>query len=354
MRSRTRRGFTLIELLVVIAIIGVLIALLLPAVQAAREAARRSQCVNNLKQIGVAMHNYHSAVDSFPISQSQGMSNYSGSYDGWTDWSAVTVMLPYLEQQPIYNAINFNFLGGFSFGGAINNTSWNAKIKTFLCPSDSLAGVNGNTNSYYASTGTTTLQYNYNNISACCSGVFAKRSCFNIAAITDGTSNTVAFSESLVGGNNNPYRGNAVTGAGTNGASQLVDAWQSIPVGTVPPGPIIITALQTCTNAFRSGSNISTAKGQRWGWGAPTITMFNTIVPPNSNQYKWGACRPDCGGCGPDEGEFVNAQSNHSGGCNVLFADGSVKFIKDSIAMQIWWGIGTKSNGEAVSADAFQ
>src|SRR4051794_36397546 len=106
MPSRTRRGFTLIELLVVIAIIAVLIALLLPAVQAAREAARRSQCINNMKQIGLGLHNYHSSNDTFPMGGSKGM-RCMGCYDPWESWSAQGCMLSYLEQQPLYNAINF-------------------------------------------------------------------------------------------------------------------------------------------------------------------------------------------------------------------------------------------------------
>ena len=111
MKTRERRGFTLIELLVVIAIIAVLIALLLPAVQAAREAARRAQCSNNLKQIGLAMHNYHSSNDKFPqgMSQSAFALNYAGGYSGWGEWSAQAEMLPYLEQAPVYSAINFCF-----------------------------------------------------------------------------------------------------------------------------------------------------------------------------------------------------------------------------------------------------
>ena len=117
MKSRERRGFTLIELLVVIAIIAVLIALLLPAVQSAREAARRSQCINNLKQIGLAMHNYHSSNDKFPQGMSQ--SAYRGharreGYTGWGEWSAHAEMLSYLEQAPVYNAINLSF--GMPYG----------------------------------------------------------------------------------------------------------------------------------------------------------------------------------------------------------------------------------------------
>jgi len=143
-----RRGFTLIELLVVIAIIGVLIALLLPAVQAAREAARRSQCSNNLKQLSLGLHNYHDSTGSLPWGH--------GPF-GWNDWGALVLMLPYVEQAPLYNAINFNTtIGGAAPGNAQNLTIQRVSVNIYQCPSDAdkltnreghnnYAGNNGNT-----------------------------------------------------------------------------------------------------------------------------------------------------------------------------------------------------------------
>jgi len=160
MRTKPRRGFTLIELLVVIAIIAVLIALLLPAVQAAREAARRSQCVNNLKQIGLAMHNYHSTINSFPLGASSNPQS-PGSYASWANWSAQALLLGYMEQTAIYNAINFSYAPEWSGNPAyaINSTAYLSVINTYLCPSDGNAGKNGFINSYAASEGTSSVGF---------------------------------------------------------------------------------------------------------------------------------------------------------------------------------------------------
>src|SRR3954466_11624767 len=139
---KNRHGFTLIELLVVIAIIAVLIALLLPAVQAAREAARRAQCINNLKQIGIGLHNYHTANDVFPPGASMAYGNVPGGPDAlnnWNNWSANALMLSYLEQGNIYNAINFNIAAlfpGYFLLTSANTTMYDTRIASFLCPSD--------------------------------------------------------------------------------------------------------------------------------------------------------------------------------------------------------------------------
>ena len=154
MSKQNRRGFTLIELLVVIAIIAVLIALLLPAVQAAREAARRAQCTNNLKQIGLALHNYHTAMDKFPMGVSKApccgarRHRRAWGYGRWTGWSAQALMLGYLDQTPLYNAANFTFAArgcGGKLGSAINSTVYNTVIGSYLCPSDPNAGASATT-----------------------------------------------------------------------------------------------------------------------------------------------------------------------------------------------------------------
>jgi prepilin-type N-terminal cleavage/methylation domain-containing protein len=167
MNPRLRRGFTLIELLVVIAIIAVLISLLLPAVQSAREAARRAQCTNNLKQIGIALHNYHTAMDVFPMGaafQPQDDANPMGSYAMWNSFSAQALMLGYLEQGSIYNALNFSSSPGP--GIRKNSTGVERVISIFLCPSDSNSGGgHQNVNNYAASFGATTdNMYNWDNV----------------------------------------------------------------------------------------------------------------------------------------------------------------------------------------------
>jgi len=380
MKSSRSRGFTLIELLVVIAIIAVLIALLLPAVQSAREAARRSQCVNNLKQIGLGLHNYHQAVGSFPPGQLQATNqkSYPG-YAGWTEWSAHSMILPYMEQTPLYNSINFSFCGGYDDGTDINGTAWTTVVAGFLCPSDGKAAKGAvprgtgspNTNSYRGSIGTTTGRWEqYPGYAQCrpdpfnktggppncnpySSGLFVYWAVNNMSDVTDGTSNTIAFSESLVG---DPASvsvsrpNNSVTGV--TGATNLVQDASTL------SDALLNASLQACTTAYKAGltngnTNISNANGNRWGWGAMTMTLFNTVVPPNSKQHPFNSCRPDCGGCGPDDSAYSNAQSNHSGGVNVLMADGSVKFVKDSINMRTWMALGTKAGGEVVSSDSY-
>jgi prepilin-type N-terminal cleavage/methylation domain-containing protein len=222
-----RRGFTLIELLVVIAIIAVLIALLLPAVQAAREAARRAQCTNNLKQIGLALHNYHSTNNVFPMGVSRAITGVPDNLinNWWANWSVQALLLNNLEQTTLYNAANFMVACNESPGFYMNVTVTNSRIASFLCPSDPNAGsaqistynITGTLdNSYSGSIGTTTNLgagpqnvglYNVtppgvtatSNSPMGSTGLFAYWVCYGIQSGIDGTSNTIAFSEGLTG-----------------------------------------------------------------------------------------------------------------------------------------------------------
>jgi prepilin-type N-terminal cleavage/methylation domain-containing protein/prepilin-type processing-associated H-X9-DG protein len=377
---RLKRGFTLIELLVVIAIIAVLISLLLPAVQSAREAARRVQCVNNLKQLGLALHNYISATGALPPGtvSTYGYSVFGtvavppGALSNWLSWSAQAMLLPYIEQGPLYNAANFKlnccYDSSVSDGG--NSTVYSTRIAGFLCPSDAVAGQQ-NINSYFGSIGTSTIEapadgnttgvFRVLNSATSCSSV-------TLAAITDGTSNTIAFGEGLVGdySKTNNYRGNGMSGA-TDPTGGIITSTIAGNNAESDPKNVLL-ALQSCNTFWRSSAlatcsgysacdpvGMKQYDGKIWALGERGITLFNTIVPPNSKQYPWRSCRLDasCPSCAPESSSFVNASSNHPGGCNFALVDGSVRFIKDSVNMLTYESLGTRAGGEVISSDSY-
>jgi len=316
-RARNARGFTLIELLVVIAIIAVLIALLLPAVQQAREAARRAQCKNNLKQIGLAIHNYESSHRVFP----PGRCGYPMVF------SVQAHLLPFVDGASLYNVLDFGtrpvFTEPMTDPTAKNEIAARMKIPLYLCPSDygSIPGnVFGSTN-YVASTGSGNPP-TANSIKTG-DGVMYDASSVHFRDVTDGLSNTVAFSEQTLG------RG------GTTSAS-----------GTLPGNPADLVLELTGTTATddsscvasSSGGNWSGIRGAKWLNGHFGDTLYNQYYAPNSDHF-------DCGNASHNYG-LTAARSRHTGGVQILLCDGSCRFVSNSVNLAIWHGLGTRSGGE--------
>jgi prepilin-type N-terminal cleavage/methylation domain-containing protein/prepilin-type processing-associated H-X9-DG protein len=363
-----RHGFTLIELLVVIAIIAVLIALLLPAVQAAREAARRIQCTNNMKQIGLALHNYHSVHNVFAMGCSAGAYDPPGTW--WSvkqNLSVLALILPFLEQTQVYNSINFNFgsdefepIGSRSLTASIQATATNTSIKAFQCPSDPLAGApdyqgTTNTNNYYASVGTTmywsqlgsTFPNNVPTVNIPSTGVFTMQASYGIHNCTDGTSNIIAFAEAAVG-SQTATLGQKLVGVVNVAALQQ---YETLDASTNPQNTL--AALRACQTDWQNpsaGGSPDTQRGDNWSHGAMAMSLFNTIAPPNLYNSSFSYCSRIGSGARSD---LSNADSWHPGGVNVTLADGSVRFVKDSISIQTWMALGTRAGGEVISSDSY-
>ncbi len=377
------RGFTLIELLVVIAIIAVLISLLLPAVQSAREAARRAQCTNNLKQIGLALHNYHSTHNVFPPGRmypdaviggvprltltSYGTGNMPDAPGNWTGYYSVHChILNYLEQVNAYNAMNF---AGVNLGSlqnaagqiiAANYTAYTLTQSTFLCPSDpySTGDGPGGENNYRANFGGSTpyagggVRGDNTPKSGTDNGVFTYGPGISIAGITDGTSNTSAFAERTKGSNKQSVPGTSSDNIGIFGFTF-----------TFNPLADADALFQNCLNGRSStawfyqqgryapspGFGLQFSDGWAYAWYV--ATLYNHVAPPN-----WIGV--DCGVGStimdtPGEHSIVSARSQHPGGVNSLLADGSVRFVKDSVSIPTWRALGTRAGGEVLSADSY-
>jgi prepilin-type N-terminal cleavage/methylation domain-containing protein/prepilin-type processing-associated H-X9-DG protein len=379
---RNRRAFTLVELLVVIAIIGILVGLLLPAVQAAREAARRMQCSNNLKQIGLATLNYESAHKKFPPGRFDPDYTVGGvaqaSYTtypntlppgAWTGFRSVhTFILPFMEQGNIYNLIDFSRPTSvrMTTGGGVTpiNANYQAYAKAanlFICPSCPFTGVIITENNYRYNFGGSTPfggargTSSNNNTGAISpagfscrgNGAFTIGQALTTGSFTDGLSNTAFFSERTKGSGGNMSVARPGPSDVTNLSSRpdnLVDAdvLFSQCQAQVPP---ISNFNFNSMGRWLPGSDFSNG----WPFGFYSSTMYNHVAPPNWKAIDCGtrSAIPDA----PGEHAIISARSTHTGGVNVSMGDGSVRFVGDSIDLAIWRAVGTRDVGEVANID---
>jgi prepilin-type N-terminal cleavage/methylation domain-containing protein/prepilin-type processing-associated H-X9-DG protein len=343
-----RRAFTLIELLVVIAIIAILIALLLPAVQSAREAARRTQCTNNLKQLGIAVHNYEGSIGCYPLGTIAAVwpSDPKLSQGNYR-WGALAFLTPYLEQTSVFNSLNFSFP---LYGEAVpvlssqvypaNTTTVNVMVLEFLCPSDRMERLT-TADGFLGGAGRQFAPTNYQFCAGSgasggdvttADGVFQQDLITRNQGVTDGLSNTAFTSESLLG---------------SGGV-------RTITVGSVLPNPNVMFASVTWEGSAPASVNttsclqpVSYSPNRLFTWADGSLSqgLYNHYYPPNTLYLD---CI--CGFQGVNDG-WKAARSLHPGGVNVLYGDGSVHFVKNSINNTLWMGIGTRAGGEIATAD---
>ena len=333
--NRRRAGFTLIELMVVLGVFSVLIALLLPAVQSAREAGRRASCSNNLRQIGIALAAYHGDHNCFPKTVTSNRKSRFGLF------SSHVRLLPYLEQRPLFDAINFQVgtiptdtLGivpiafermGATAINASNLTVICHSISVFLCPSDGAEmvgpGSNYRGNAGVGPTGATDVEYPDSG-----NGLMAEIRNVDASRVPDGLSHTAAYSE-RVRGSNHPAHPNPSR-----------DAYaQIMAVRTADD------LIKSCRIVAREGSLATVAEGRWWFWCGRDQTAYNHAQTPN------GAV-PDCISAtmlGASNG-MATARSGHPGGVNLMMGDGSTRFVSESIKQAVWRGLGTRNGGELV------
>jgi prepilin-type N-terminal cleavage/methylation domain-containing protein/prepilin-type processing-associated H-X9-DG protein len=329
---RQREGFTLVELLVVIAIIAILIGLLVPAVQKVRASAARLECQNNLKQIGLACHNYASTYGYLP----PGFAPF--------DRSVQTIILPYIEQGNVAK----KFVNGVDANAAGNHVFADVQIPIYLCPADPsnnyIAGPNGEQRGKCNYFGNLGLNANMYATDAGTVGVFqvppSLKPSVRIVAVTDGTSNTAMFAEIK--------RSNAAPFDRSNYTNWT---WrQPALIYLINPAVWSDTVInaKVCDNWDDNNNwNVISYRGEEYYRGLPALSMYTHTVPPNYTGW-------DCGNGYQYTAAHMAARSYHDGGVNVVFVDGSVHFISDSIAVATWRALGSRSAGDLVDGSQLE
>ena len=324
-----RLGFTLVELLVVIAVIGILVGLLLPAVQSAREAARRMSCTNNLKQLGLALHMHHDTLGYFPSQRDRDKAPAPPSEQAFYRWGPLALMTPYLEQTAIYRAIDLKKpLYVFSPGPPPAVTthpdltaSVATKVPTFLCPSDPLERVSAQwgATSYYANNGTALDGGVYEDGD----GLFFIDSRKGFRDVSDGTSNTAAFSESLVG-----------SGAAdsTRGAANATSNREQASVWNANAATV------TDSWCLDDSSTVVFNRGEKWADGSVNDSGYHHFRRPNAEEND----------CYSRYAAIKSARSRHPGGVNVVLADGSVRTVADTVERLTWQRVGSIADGQVL------
>ena len=332
--ASARRGFTLIELLVVIAIIAVLIALLLPAVQQAREAARRASCQNNLKQLGLALHNYHDTYNALPQFHFD-IAGAAGSWHGHGPWVSI---LPQIEQGNIFDAWNMSLI--YTDQPALNGVQLQrTKIPAFICPSDRSYGHGDYAgNNYAVSAGSHPRIWNNNGNDG--NGMFQRFRSLRFGSVTDGLSNTAMVSELFKGDHNTG--GQSDSDIRRNGSAPF-DSW------AFPgfPTQVELDAFgEQCAALSSTGEDALSQNGRDWAAPYLTQTVFTATAPPN---WKYPTCATGGSfGLAADRDGVAPPRSRHTGGAQVCMGDGSVRFISDSINLQTWQRLGARDDGQPI------